>query len=330
MSRRARIAFKVAGLVLGVGALAYLYRALSDELDPAAILPVLPATLLVVPWFVLPLTAATEAWRVLVPRAERPAFTVAAWLSWLGLSVNWLLPVATIGGEIVKLALIRRRGASGAVLAASLIVDKTLQVVTQIIFVLGGAALFAACTGELAWPWAGLSGLVAVTAGLALFVAGQRAGMFGRLATVLKYGGPASLTESALRLDEALAASWRRRRDLLRGCIWRLAFRMLLAGEVAIVLAWAGHPATVLEVLVLESITQGARMSAFVVPAGIGMQEGALIAAGLALGVPPEALVALALVKRLREVIVAVPALVLWQVGEARHARRLASGGAGI
>lgn len=330
MSRRARIAFRLAGLALGVGALTYLYRALSDELDPAAVLPVLPATLLVVPWFALPLTAATEAWRVLVPRAERPPFAAAAWLSWLGLAVNWLLPVATIGGEIVKLALIRRRGASGAVLAASLIVDKTLQVVTQIVFVLGGAALFAACTGELAWHWAGLSGLAAVTAGLALFVAGQRAGMFGRLAAVLKYGGAAGLTESALRLDEALVASWGRRRDLIRGCIWRLAFRMLLAGEVAIVLVWAGHPATVLEVLVLESITQGARMSAFIVPAGIGMQEGALIAAGLALGVPLEALVALALVKRLREVIVAVPALVLWQVGEARHARRLASGGAGI
>lgn len=326
MSFRLRVAIKLVGLTIGLAALYALFVRLKGELDPAAVMPVLPVIALVVPWFVLPLAAATEAWRVLLTPDQRPGFLRAAWLSWVGLAVNWVLPVATVGGEVVKLVLGRRDGGSGAALAASLVVDKTLQVLTQIAFVLVGAVLIAIHTGELPWHWAGLAGFVALGAAVALFVRGQRAGMFGRLARTFKSGDGARLTESAARLDDELFAAWHRRSAVARGLALRFTFRLLLAGEVYLVLTWADQAPGLATILVLESVAQGARMSAFLVPAGIGVQEGALLAAGVALGVPIEVLVALALVKRLREIVVALPALAAWQWHEAKHTHRLARG----
>ena len=49
------------------------------------------------------------------------------------------------------------------------------------------------------------------------------------------------------------------------------------------------------------------------------MQEGGLVLFGNMIGLPPEASVALSLVKRMREVAFGVPALISWQWAETRR-----------
>ena len=55
--------------------------------------------------------------------------------------------------------------------------------------------------------------------------------------------------------------------------------------------------------------------SAFIVPAAIGVQEGGFVLIGGLLGLAPETALALALMRRARDIIVFTPALLVWQFG---------------
>jgi phosphatidylglycerophosphate synthase len=54
------------------------------------------------------------------------------------------------------------------------------------------------------------------------------------------------------------------------------------------------------------------------VPASLGVQEGAYIAVGAALGLPAEMALAASLILRLRQLVLGVPALLSWQIAETR------------
>ena len=72
--------------------------------------------------------------------------------------------------------------------------------------------------------------------------------------------------------------------------------------------------------LVIESIGQALKAVGFAVPGALGVQEGGYIVICRAYGLPAETGIALSLMKRLREVVLGVPALLAWQLSERRAA----------
>jgi len=56
-----------------------------------------------------------------------------------------------------------------------------------------------------------------------------------------------------------------------------------------------------------------ARSLGFALPAGLGAQEAGLAAVAIGLGIPAEAAVAMAMLKRLREVALSLPGLIFWR-----------------
>ena len=85
-----------------------------------------------------------------------------------------------------------------------------------------------------------------------------------------------------------------------------------------IALALMGVSLPLLNALVIESLIFALRSVVFAIPGGIGVQEAAYVLIGPLLGLPAEAALALSLAKRARDLAMGVPALVAWQVGEAR------------
>lgn len=77
--------------------------------------------------------------------------------------------------------------------------------------------------------------------------------------------------------------------------------------------------------LVLQSLGKPARGAAFFVPGGLGVQEGSFMLVGSALGLGPDAGLALSLVKRFRELMMGLPGLLSWQLveGRLRHGHRM-------
>ena len=100
-----------------------------------------------------------------------------------------------------------------------------------------------------------------------------------------------------------------------------LQFAALISGtfEIWFALRLFDHPVGWGTALVLESMTQAVRHLAFVVPAGIGVQEAGLVLFGHALGISSELALAVSMAKRMREVLCGLPALASWQWLEGRR-----------
>lgn len=310
--------------IVGTAVGGYLIYLLAAEFGSAAvrddIARTLPAALMVVAYFVAPLYAAAQSWRLLFPDGRAPPLRSSMVLTWVGLSVNWLLPVALVGGELVKLRLALRRSSGIEHLVASLVGDKTIQVATQLLYTLLGLSV-------LAWTGDRVTGGVREAAGLLLFCAAvylfyrlQRAGMFARAARRLRtlIRDRERVEVKAGLVDAAVDDMYRRAGRWWHAVAWRMSFRFLMAVEVGLVLWWLGEPVPFWAVVALESVAQASRVAALVIPAALGAQEAVIVAAGLLLGYPVDALLALAVVKRIRELAVGGTGLVVWQLYEAR------------
>ena len=123
-------------------------------------------------------------------------------------------------------------------------------------------------------------------------------------------------------LDAEIKALYRRRGAVFSSLIWKLASWTLGTGEVWLGLHFLGHPVSVLEAFVLESLTQAVRSAAFVIPGGLGVQEGSFVIIGTTLGIGPETALAMSLLKRVRELVIGIPALILWKMIEGRRLLR--------
>src|SRR5262249_59193014 len=106
--------------------------------------------------------------------------------------------------------------------------------------------------------------------------------------------------------------------------VW-LALLLHLGGWfMSAVQLWAAaqaldRPLSVGEALALQSIAYAARGAAFFVPGGFGVQEGTFVLVGAVLGVDPAIALALSLVLRARDILLGVPALMVWYTAEGRH-----------
>jgi hypothetical protein len=89
--------------------------------------------------------------------------------------------------------------------------------------------------------------------------------------------------------------------------------------EIWFALRLFGHPVDVRAALVLESMTQALRHLAFIIPAALGVQEGALMVFGHAFGISGELALAVSMAKRMREVLCGLPSLLSWQWLEGRR-----------
>ena len=91
------------------------------------------------------------AWNCLFPAAERPRFGSILGMRWIAESINTTLPVAQIGGEVVRARLLQRQLYEPARSAASVVVDFCLHLFAQIAFTLLGFAFLFWLAEEANW-----------------------------------------------------------------------------------------------------------------------------------------------------------------------------------
>jgi putative membrane protein len=256
-------------------------------------------------------------WRLLLrDGGSRPSFGVFLRLRWIGEAVNSLLPVAQVGGDVVRASLLGRLGPGGAQAGASVVVDFTLALLAQAAYAVLGVAVLVA-TGGAGDHGAAIVGGVALGGATAGFLyAVQRMGvfgLFGRLLTAVERGGAwAALAGGGAALDDAVRRLYRWRARLAGCAAWHVAAWLARTAETWMILYLVGTPVGWPEALVIESLANAVRSAAFVVPGALGAQEGGIVLLAALFGVAPEAALALALVKRLREFLIGLPGLAAW------------------
>ena len=83
---------------------------------------------------------------------------------------------------------------------------------------------------------------------------------------------------------------------------------------------WAlGHPLSLTDAFILESLSAGVRGAAFMVPGALGAQESGMVLFGALLGLPADLALAVSLTKRVRELALGLPGLAAWQWVEGRR-----------
>jgi glycosyltransferase 2 family protein len=270
----------------------------------------------------VPMLINARAWQILIPGRRRPGIAFFTWTVWVREAVNNLLPVARIGGEVVSARLLMKHGVRKGPTVASLVVDMTLCIVAQFFFTLLGLALLVHRTSDLEVIGLVALGLAVTVPLLALLGFVQRSGFFTLLARIFRtlFGTRFDrIVGGAFALDRAVRVVYRRRERALACCLWQFLASIVAAGEVWIALRFLGHPISLVDAVLLEALTQAVASAAFVVPGAIGVQEGGFLVFGSLLGLTPELALALALVRRARDLIVFVPALLAWQLSEGRR-----------
>jgi putative membrane protein len=285
------------------------------------------ALLLVVPARLLTLAFDARAWRTLLDAFDpgRAAGTLfLLWVASVREAVNRLLPVAGIGGEVVGVRLARLRIPDTTLLSASVIVEVLLTIVVIYLFCGLGVVLMAELAAGLGQVW-----IIAASLLLSLPVPllawwwlahgqpFQRLELWG-----LRLLGPdkrLALHLDGERLDAALRQLFQARGRLLRAMGLSLLSYLLGSFETWYALRLLGHPVGLQAAVAIEALTQATRHASFLVPAGLGVQEAAVLLFGHLAGVGGEVALSLALVKRMRELLLGIPALLSWQWVEARR-----------
>jgi putative membrane protein len=277
------------------------------------------ATAIVVVVRAVSAAGAGVGWWFLFPRELRPSLWLCTLLRFVREGANALLPLAQIGGDFIGARCLAMRGTRGAVAAASVIVDVQVQAATQLAFAAVGLVLLLAAGGHDLVVWPAAIGIALAIPALGAFFLAQ--GRLGHGAAIwllaLLAGGRAWRAFGAIdELFAQLEAFYRNRRGLLHGGLWHFADWFIGAIEVWVVLHFMGYPITFEQAVIVESLMHAVRGAAFAVPGALGAQEGGLVVLCAMFGVPPEAAIALSLVKRIPDLVIGLPGLMAWQAME--------------
>jgi putative membrane protein len=267
------------------------------------------------------LVGAGVGWWLLLPSSRfRPyAFIL---LRFVREAINSFFPLAVVGGDVIGARLLAQFGVATNLAVASVLVDIFIQVLCLVVFVLAGVGIVASLVGNNTVTATAIVLLAIAVPSITGFFLTLNFGAFEPLVRWLILFGEKRQWRAFAQVADLggwLQQIWRNYRGLAESFVVHLATVFFGAIEVWIALAFMGHPVTLMEAVAIESLGQGSRSAAFILPGGLGVQDGALIAVCALFGVPPEVALAMALIKRVPDLILGVPSLLGWQALEGRH-----------
>ncbi len=209
------------------------------------------------------------AWWALLRRVAAARVSVVLGLRTVGEAINVLLPVAAVGGDIVRARLLNFSGVAGGVAVASASVDLLLEVAAQTLFALIGVTLLTQVAGGAeiaAWAAGGL-GLAAFA--VTGFYAAQLLGgaiIIERALGALARRWRTAIPGTGIRLHESLQAIYANRPAIVVAFSLHELAWLVGALETWIALWLMGVPLSPTEAVILESLSQALRAAAFPVP----------------------------------------------------------------
>jgi putative membrane protein len=263
---------------------------------------------------------------------NRAGLLYAFWVTTVREAIDRLLPVASVGGGVAAVRLMRWRGLDASAVGATVIAEILLSLIASYMFAALGFILLmdlGAHGHEYGSLLLGLAASLPVPVFTALLL--RYGSIFGRMQNWLRpLVGATDLSEGAASLDREVRATLSRLPKMLTAGALQLAAMISGAFEIWFALRLFGHEVSAEAAVVLEGVNQGIRQAAFVIPAGLGVQEAGLVLFGQTLGINGELALAVSMAKRLREVLWGVASLISWQWLEGRRLRGMMRGKADL
>jgi putative membrane protein len=277
-------------------------------------------------------SVAGAGWWMLLPPQGPVSLWTTVFLRFIREAVNSLLPLTQVGGDVVGARLLTFWAVPGALAAASVIIDVLMQAATLFVFAAIGLLTLVALGADEAVSLGAAAGLGVGLLLLGGFYVAQRGAGRRLLSFVLSrlnLGATWGVLGKVDAVYQSLSMIYARRSGIAASGLVHIVGWLIGVAEVWIVLAFMGHPVSVGDALVIESLTQAVRAGAFMIPSAVGAQEAGLILLCGLFGVPPDQALALSLIKRAADVVVGVPGLVALQILESGRLAANARGNTG-
>jgi len=227
-----------------------------------------------------------------------------------GEAFNYVLPAASVGGEPVKALLLKTHYRIGyREAAATLVLARTNNAIALVAFLgVGFTLLLASAFFPAAMKAVAGAGLAALSVGALLFFLIQ----WFRITSLA--GRRLQRTRFGQRLDRAVhiihdidehIVQFYRESHLRFAIALALGFANWVLGvvEVYCVMKFLGHPVSFADAWIIEAMAQMMRTGTFFIPASIGVQDGTFVFVCRAITGATETGVAVAAVRRAREII---------------------------
>lgn len=224
-------------------------------------------------------------------------------------------------GEAAGARALALLGATASVAAASTVVDVAIGSLAQAIYTMIGLIplVFLVRPDEMT-RW--LAAIAVATAPIfAAFIISRRPGalraaerIIMRITRALGFAPATSLDLSRNVLD-----IYQRHRRVGLALLLHLATWFMSAVQVWVAARALHRPLSAGEALALQSLAYAARGAFFFVPWGLGVQEGTFVLVGAVLGVDAASAVALSFVLRARDLLLGLPAIMVWYTAEGRR-----------
>ena len=258
----------------------------------------------------------------LLPR-PMPLFVVVAARQLRDSSAD-VLPITQLGGVALAARTLVLAGMGVAEASASVISDLTAETFAQGLYVLMGVltSLSLLSTSTMLSPYVGamLGGALFLSAGSIGFALFQ----IGGSRWAAKVGErlfPAALIH-ARAFHELVGAIYRRHGRLAQSILLQLAGWIASGLWLWVVLKVMDLSTGLWTAIAIQALVEGLRSATVFIPASVGIQEAGYAALAPVFGLTPEIGLAVSLLRRARDIVVAVPVLLIWQLIEGRRAAR--------
>lgn len=261
------------------------------------------------------------AWLVLMTK-NRLSYSSAFLITWISQTSGKIFPTGNIAGELIRVYLAKKSGQTFSYASSTVLVDLFIATISLLIFGMLSFILILFKDSNLILN-NGFSyfifSMLLISLATSLFVVIIRKRVLHVSLKKFPFHNFLRLDrrkiKSILRLDYSLYKLSKEKRVLFQSLILRLLGWLAGAIEIYVFLLIIDVDANFIDVIIIESITAIIRSIAFFIPAGLGVQELAFIMVGEILGFSYVTSFSIALGRRLREIMVGIPAILYWYLG---------------
>lgn len=233
-----------------------------------------------------------------------------------------VLPITQLGGVALAARALVLAGVGVTEASAAVIADLTTETFAQGLYVLSGvlASLSLLHGSPQLSPYVGamLGGALFLSVGAIGFAVLQMAGSLW----AQRLGGRLISIAHAQAFHAAVHTIYRRRGRIVLSILLQWAGWLASGVWLWVVLTVLGTGTSLWAAMAVQALVEGLRSALVFVPASVGVQEAGYAVLAPVFGFSPEIGLAASLLRRARDVVVAVPVLLLWQLVESRNALR--------
>jgi putative membrane protein len=261
------------------------------------------------------------AWFFLLPPLQRRPVAELYVARLVRDSIAEISPFSPVGGMVAAARLMILKGMDAAYAAASVAADATTEAMAQVVFLAFGLGIgftqFRHLQGSGPLTEAMIVVLLLAVPGIALLIFLQKRGAGFAEKMALRFFPQVKQGVSFRAAIEELYDSPAR---LAASAALHLLAWIGAGGGTFIAFRLVGGQINLINAVALEALLCTIRSIAAFVPAAIGVQEAGYAMLAPLFGLPAELGLAVSLLKRAREIVLGVPALLYWQTVESRKA----------